>query len=122
MKLRTRDVLLITMLGIVLACGVADIRLGKPLTMLPGTAAILTIFWQYYWGTRRGDIFMVWGSVVAALGSLIITVHHEGLDIVAYPLLVVFAPGLVLLVVMQRIKRGHFGAFSWFSNKGLSKH
>ena len=122
MKLRTRDVLLITMLGIVIACSVANIRLGKPFTMLLGTVAILIIFWQYYWGTRRGDVFIVWASVLAALGSLIITVHHEGLDIVAYPLLAVFTSGLVLLVVVQRIKRGHFGVFSWFSHKGLSKH
>ncbi len=122
MKVRAPDALPIAMLGIVVACFVVNARLGRPLPMLAAVPVMLGLVWQYCWGPKRGDAYLLWAGLGVVEITVALTLHHEGLNIAALPLMVVGCLIALLLVVLHRIKRGYCpGIFSWFSNKVLPK-
>ncbi len=122
MKIKLDDVMSIVMLVVFAACGVANIRLHEPPSLLVSALIIPFLLVRYYWGSERGESHLFWTAVALVEAFVAITFHHEGLNVVAYPFM---ASGIVTLIgsiVVYRIKRGYYpGMLSWFSTKGLTK-
>ncbi|KJF16912.1 hypothetical protein AXFE_21950 [Acidithrix ferrooxidans] len=86
------------------ACVVDDIRLHHPLGMIVSPIFVSVFLSNYYWGSPRGEIHLLWLSVGLVEISVAYTFRHEGLNVVAFPLAAIGIVTMIGAVVVYRKK------------------